>query len=738
MHFQSPHLLLHLCWALPVLLLLAWLGAQRRQRLLAAWVAHAGLARELTSTVSPARRWWRLGLLLAAVTFAALAAARPQWGSQLVPSPSNSRDLLVLLDTSRSMLARDVPPTRLQHAKLLIRRVLEQCPGDRFGLIAFAGDAFLECPLTHNHSGFQLYLQQADTSSIPLGGTNLERALAVARQAFGAAESTHRAVLLITDGDVLDGEVSKELDYFREQRIPIFVVGLGDAQGGAFIQLPDNTFVTDAEGNRVRSKLNEPALQAISQAVGGTYVHSTVVYDGVAHLAGKIRELVPEEHQATTSLRPIERYYLPLALALLCLLARLALGERRRAVPAARRLVTEAAALALLGACWLLSPPPAAAQEPAPPAPAAAPSLEEQVAASLKEELGQLEQRADQARQEYQAKLDRARTPVERAFYHFQLGVTAHQAGKSEAAARHYEQAIDLAGEAQEIKAAAYRNLGVLHHQQAMGQLMQQPDAATGELQEAERYYREALRYPSGREPTGRNLELALRHRELARQLKELQQQMQQQMDDARKQTEEAREAQQQANQAGDQQSFQQQTAQAGQQAAEAQQSLDKLAEQARQAGQEQAAQQLEELSKQVQQAREEQAKAQQSDRPEQEQRAAGKQAEEKLAEVARQLGAQPEPQDPQPGEGEQQQANQAQQEPPKPDQPQPAEQGQADQTATAPAADATPTNPAAEFDKQQALGILEAMQANERDMNQEVKRRMQQQGKLREAVRDW
>ncbi|MFT5127536.1 MAG: Ca-activated chloride channel family protein [Rhodothermales bacterium] len=328
MNMHTPNALLHVFWLLPLIIILIGLGWQRRRRLLRGFVSDPELSAELTSNVSVGKRRWRETLLLLGLLMWLLAYAGPHWGTHLVKRPIQSRDIMVVLDTSRSMLATDVTPYRLRHAKWFLRQLVSRTPGDRYGLIAFAGDAFLECPLTQDRNGFMLFLDDIDTDTIPIGGTNLEVALEEALDAFAAAESSHRAVLLITDGDELDGKFENVLEEFREQKTPVFVLGIGNPEG-EYIRLPSGEFV-EYEGEKVKSRLNEAGLRKIADATEGIYLRSTVQKDGLDHMVQRVRRLVPSSEGEDTVSRPIERYQLPLFVALFCLLKRLGTGERRR------------------------------------------------------------------------------------------------------------------------------------------------------------------------------------------------------------------------------------------------------------------------------------------------------------------------------------------------------------------------------------------------------------------------
>ena len=170
--------------------------------------------------ISFARRRWKLCFLLLGMICIVCGAARPWWKQLPVTIRNSGRDIMVIFDVSKSMRATDLPPSRLEHAKFLLREIVKASPGDRFGLIAFAGNAFLSCPLTADPGAFNEYINELDTSSVPLGGTNIERALRSADRAFSGAESDNRAILMITDGDALSGNAERLLESLKKKKIP--------------------------------------------------------------------------------------------------------------------------------------------------------------------------------------------------------------------------------------------------------------------------------------------------------------------------------------------------------------------------------------------------------------------------------------------------------------------------------------------------------------------------------------
>lgn len=320
-------------WALallPVLLgLFLWHESQNRQRL--ERVVAARLLPKLAGHVSHAKRRFRFAATLLGLALAVSALARPQVGFDSVESRRTGRDVMVAIDTSRSMLANDLAPSRLARAKFAAQDLLQALEGDRIGLIAFAGTAFLQAPLTVDYPAVLSAIEELDTDIIPRGGTDLSEAIHVADEAFGTNRNDSRALVLITDGEDLAQdavETAKKLN----GRIRIFTVGAG-TPNGSVIPLPapggGTEFVKDEEGKIVQSHLDESRLKAIAEATGGFYV--PLEPDGIGRVLREgILPMTEQEIDTRSSRRPIERYQWPLAGAVLCLFGRALLRERRR------------------------------------------------------------------------------------------------------------------------------------------------------------------------------------------------------------------------------------------------------------------------------------------------------------------------------------------------------------------------------------------------------------------------
>lgn len=331
MNFLYPEILWNLLWVFPLYFVFIFYSAAKRKKVIKSIIGSSN-PKEYTN-VSFERRNLRRVLLFLIIVFIFIAAARPYWGYQLLPYTSSGRDMLIVLDVSKSMLSGDIAPSRLDHAKFLMRKLIENTSGDRYGIIAFAGRAFLECPLTEDRNSLFSIINEINTTSIPVGGTNIEKALEQSIKAFKAASGGYKAIILITDGDELQGNSSAMLDQLKELKIPLFVVGIGSPNAPAPIQFKDEkgnlVFLRDSSGEIVKTKLNEELLKKFVFATDGLYVRSTATEPGIAQLEKRISGLIPEKYSTNNISRPLERFQIPLLCAVIILLFWFVLGERK-------------------------------------------------------------------------------------------------------------------------------------------------------------------------------------------------------------------------------------------------------------------------------------------------------------------------------------------------------------------------------------------------------------------------
>lgn len=332
MNFGAPNWLGALAF-LPLLALL-YVRAERRSAIKLREFVSPRLLPQLAGNVNRVRRAIRFAFVLFALALAIIALAKPRWGYTYEDVKRRGLDLLFAVDTSRSMLSNDVAPNRLERVKLAAQDLITELQGDRAGLIAFAGRAFLQAPLTVDYDAAVESINDLDTKTIPEGGTNISEAIALATQTFGKSAMGNRALIIFTDGEELSGDAVSEAKKAADAGVKIFTIGVGTAQG-SLIPIEGNGeagFVKDAKGQVVKSKLDENRLREIAQATGGIYLHLESGPQTMQQLyTDGLSKLKTAEIDARLSSRPIERYEWPLAGAIVALIASLFINDRKRA-----------------------------------------------------------------------------------------------------------------------------------------------------------------------------------------------------------------------------------------------------------------------------------------------------------------------------------------------------------------------------------------------------------------------
>ena len=346
--------------AAAVALLLFWRASDRGRRAALERFAAPQLLPDLTASVSARRRAWKRALVGAGVLLAGLALAGPQYGFTWQETQRRGIDVLIALDTSRSMLAQDVAPNRLARAKLAVRDLVDRLGSDRVGLIAFAGSAFLQCPLTLDHAAFLESLDALQPGVIPAPGSDLASALRTAEQALATEQRNVKLLVLLSDGEDLGGGAIEAAKHAAEQGIRVFTVGVG-SDAGELIPVPSanggTEFLKDPQGQYVKSKLDADTLRQVAELTGGFYEPLGRRGEGVAAVYDKALAPLPKEELASRMRRvPLERFQWPLALALLCLALEPIVGERARRGRDAK----DAAGLVLLVAALAAGPAQAA------------------------------------------------------------------------------------------------------------------------------------------------------------------------------------------------------------------------------------------------------------------------------------------------------------------------------------------------------------------------------------------
>jgi len=298
--------------------------------------------KELVPGISFGKLWAKAVMVTIAVFFAVTALLRPQWGYQWEEVTRKGLDILIAIDTSKSMLAEDVKPNRLERSKLAIKDLVKKLNGgDRIGLIAFAGTAFLQCPLTVDYNGFILSLNDVDTQTIPRGGTSISSAIQEATRSYEGGLKKNKILIIITDGEDHEGDPVKMAEFAKSQGITIFTIGVGTKEGELIPNLDDGAkgFLKDRKGDVVRTSLDEATLQKIALMSGGAYVRSSISDFGLDYIyREKLSRFEKREVESKMKKRFMDRFQVPLALALFFFVIDALITDRRRTVLEGRQL----------------------------------------------------------------------------------------------------------------------------------------------------------------------------------------------------------------------------------------------------------------------------------------------------------------------------------------------------------------------------------------------------------------
>ena len=318
---------------IPLLGVFLWFADNARRRALERF-GDSELVRRLTETVSQRARILKPLLLVTGVAFLVASLARPQFGTRVETVRREGKDVVVAVDLSRSMLAEDVAPSRLQRAKLEILRLIERLEGDRIGLVAFAGQAFVQSPLTTDYAAASLFLNAMDVDLVPVQGTDLGKALTVSIDSFDDEVREHRVLIVVTDGEDHEGEVEAATARAVELGVRVFTVGIGSTEGVPIPEIDERGrrqgFKRDADGNVVTTRLDETTLRRVADATGGSFYRSTPQIGELDALVEDIEAVGGREIDAREVTQFEEQFQIFLGLAILLLIIESLLPERRK------------------------------------------------------------------------------------------------------------------------------------------------------------------------------------------------------------------------------------------------------------------------------------------------------------------------------------------------------------------------------------------------------------------------
>jgi len=332
MHFSNPEAF----WLLtaPVVFLIGFIYyLKKRKRLLLLFAVKENIAR-LTGSVSMDKKVFRIIFLLLSLTFLVIAAAGPQWGKELEEISRRGIDVIIALDTSRSMMAQDIKPSRLDKAKKEIMNFLDRLKGDRVGLIFFAGDSMIQCPLTLDYGAVLTFLEIAGPDIIPTPGTDIGGAIEKAVEAFEISGKKSRVLVLMTDGETHTANTDDAVAKAAEKGIIIYTVGFGRGDGVP-IPLRDEDgniigYKRDEEGNPVLSSLNQRILTDIAQATGGLFFPASTGESELEKIADAIDDMEKARFKGKKGTKYKDRYQYPLTVAVLLFIGYFIINDRKK------------------------------------------------------------------------------------------------------------------------------------------------------------------------------------------------------------------------------------------------------------------------------------------------------------------------------------------------------------------------------------------------------------------------
>jgi Ca-activated chloride channel family protein len=286
---------------------------------------------KITASVSTRLQLLKPVLLITGFALLVVALARPKWGERLQIYEGKGIDIVIALDASKSMLAQDVKPNRLDRAKTEIKLLLDDLSGNRVGITAFAGECYIMCPLTADIEAAKLFLDVISPDVVPKPGTNLEKAIAVSSSLFDPKEDTYKALILFTDGDNLVGEPVRAIDDLKDRGVKLFTVGIGTVEGAPVPEFDQQgnfvSYKKDKDDKIVMSRLSERLLIILTKATDGRYFRTEGVY--MDKLISELDKIRKKDISGGEYIEYEERYQYFLVPAFLFMLSGVFISDRK-------------------------------------------------------------------------------------------------------------------------------------------------------------------------------------------------------------------------------------------------------------------------------------------------------------------------------------------------------------------------------------------------------------------------
>lgn len=322
---------LYALMAIPVLILIFWMNSRWRKGVLAK-LGDAKILENLIPTFSKVLPRWKRFLFLLGLTFLLIGMANPQIGTKYEEVKREGFELMICLDVSNSMLAEDLTPNRLERAKQAISRLVDRLKNDKIGVIVFAGDAYIQLPMTVDHSAAKLFLRSIDTDIVPAQGTAIGKAIELASNSFSANTKANKSIIVITDGENHEDDALEQAAAAVESGITVHTIGIGSLDGTPIPMYKRGQMLgyrKDREGNTVVTKLNETMLQQIAASGEGTYVRANNSRTGLNALMDELEGMERDEYDSKMFTSYEDRFQYFVAVALLLLLIELLLPSRK-------------------------------------------------------------------------------------------------------------------------------------------------------------------------------------------------------------------------------------------------------------------------------------------------------------------------------------------------------------------------------------------------------------------------
>ena len=291
-------------------------------------IGNPTLLKELMPDVSRFRPWVKFLLLITALSSLILALARPQFGSKISHEKRNGIEAIIALDISNSMLAQDVQPSRLDKSKLMIENLINSFINDKIGLVVFAGEAYVQLPITSDYVSAKMFLSDITPNLISAQGTDIARAIRVSLSSLTQQKGVGKAIILITDGEDNEGGALEAVKEAKEKGVNVFILGVGDSKG-APIPLGNGEYLKDNHGQTVMTALNEKMCKEIAQAGSGTYIHIDNTSLAQEQLNNELSKLQKGDSDAVVYSEYNEQFQIVALLSFILLLIEVCLLERK-------------------------------------------------------------------------------------------------------------------------------------------------------------------------------------------------------------------------------------------------------------------------------------------------------------------------------------------------------------------------------------------------------------------------